>query len=63
GSYIIESQFAIPGLGKYLVNSISSRDYTMTMGLTVFYSIFIVGSMLLVDILYCVVDPRVRLTK
>ena len=63
GSYIIESQFAIPGLGKYLVNSINARDYTMTMGLTVFYSIFIVGSMLLVDILYCVVDPRVRITK
>lgn len=63
GSYIIESQFAIPGLGKYLVNSITARDYTMTMGLTVFYSIFIVASMLLVDILYCVVDPRVRITK
>ena len=63
GSYIIESQFAIPGLGKYLVNSINARDYTMTMGLTVFYSIFIVGSMLLVDLLYCVVDPRVRITK
>lgn len=63
GSYIIESQFAIPGLGKYLVNSIASRDYTLTMGLTVFYSIFIVGSMLLVDILYCIIDPRVRLSK
>ena len=63
GSYIIESQFAIPGLGKYLVNSITARDYTMTMGLTVFYSIFIVASMLLVDIMYCVIDPRVRLTK
>ena len=63
GSYIIESQFAIPGLGKYLVNSITARDYTMTMGLTVFYSIFIVFSMLLVDILYSVVDPRVRLAK
>ena len=63
GSYIIESQFAIPGLGKYLVNSITARDYTMTMGLTVFYSIFIVGSMLLVDLLYCVIDPRVRITK
>ena len=62
GSYIIESQFAIPGLGKYLVNSITARDYTMTMGLTVFYSIFIVFSMLLVDILYCVIDPRVRLS-
>lgn len=63
GSYIIESQFAIPGLGKYLVNSITARDYTMTMGLTVFYSIFIIFSMLLVDILYCVIDPRVRLVK
>ena len=63
GSYIIESQFAIPGLGKYLVNSITARDYTMTMGLTVFYSIFIIGSTLLVDILYCFVDPRVRITK
>ena len=63
GSYIIESQFAIPGLGKYLVNSITARDYTMTMGLTVFYSVFIIFSMLLVDILYCVIDPRVRLAK
>ena len=63
GSYIIESQFAIPGLGKYLVNSITARDYTMTMGLTVFYSIFIIGSTLLVDILYGFVDPRVRITK
>ena len=63
GSYIIESQFAIPGLGKYLVNSITARDYTMTMGLTVFYSIFIVFSMLLVALLYSVIDPRVRLAK
>ena len=63
GSYIIESQFAIPGLGKYLVNSITARDYTMTMGLTVFYSIFIVLSMLLVDLTYCIIDPRVRITK
>lgn len=62
GSYIIETQFAIPGLGKYLVNSITARDYTLTMGLTVFYSIFVVLSMLLVDILYCFVDPRVRLS-
>jgi oligopeptide transport system permease protein len=62
GSYIIENQFAIPGLGKYLVNSITARDYPMTMGLTVFYSIFIIGSMLLVDILYCIIDPRIRLS-
>lgn len=62
GSFVIESLFAIPGLGKYYVNSVSARDYTLTMGLTIFYSIFVVVSMLVVDILYCVIDPRVRLS-
>lgn len=62
GSFIIESLFAIPGLGKYYVNSVSARDYTLTMGLTIFYSIFVVLSTLAVDILYCVIDPRVRLS-
>ena len=61
GSFVIESLFAIPGLGKYYVNSVTARDYTLTMGLTVFYAIFVVASTLLVDILYCVIDPRVRL--
>ena len=61
GSFVIESLFAIPGLGKYYVNSVAARDYTLTMGLTVFYAIFVVASTLLVDILYCVIDPRVRL--
>jgi oligopeptide transport system permease protein len=62
GSFVIESLFAIPGLGKYYVSSVSARDYTLTMGLTIFYSIFVVASMLLVDILYSVIDPRVRLS-
>lgn len=62
GSFVIESLFAIPGLGKYYVNSVSARDYTLTMGLTIFYSIFVVISTLVVDILYCVIDPRVRLS-
>lgn len=62
GSFVIESLFAIPGLGKYYVNSVTARDYTLTMGLTVFYAIFVVASTLLVDILYCVIDPRVRLS-
>jgi oligopeptide transport system permease protein len=62
GSFVIESLFAIPGLGKYYVNSVTARDYTLTMGLTVFYAIFVVASTLVVDILYCVIDPRVRLS-
>ena len=62
GSFVIESLFAVPGLGKYYVNSVTARDYTLTMGLTVFYAIFVVASTLLVDILYCVIDPRVRLS-
>lgn len=62
GSFVVESLFAIPGLGKYYVNSVTARDYTLTMGLTIFYAIFVVASTLVVDILYCVVDPRVRLT-
>lgn len=62
GSFVIESLFAIPGLGKYYVNSVTARDYTLTMGLTIFYAIFVVASTLVVDILYCVIDPRVRLT-
>lgn len=62
GSFVVESLFAIPGLGKYYVNSVTARDYTLTMGLTIFYAIFVVASTLVVDILYCVIDPRVRLT-
>lgn len=62
GSFVIENLFAIPGLGKYYVNSVTARDYTLTMGLTIFYSIFVVVSTLVVDILYCVIDPRVRLS-
>lgn len=62
GSFVIESLFAIPGLGKYYVNSITARDYTLTMGLTIFYSIFVVASTLVVDIIYCLLDPRIRLS-
>jgi oligopeptide transport system permease protein len=62
GTFVIESLFAIPGLGKYYVSSVSARDYTLTMGLTIFYSIFVVVTMLVVDILYGIIDPRIRLT-
>ncbi len=60
GSFIIERIFAIPGIGQYYVTSVSSRDYTVTMGLTVLLSILIIAANLIVDILYGVLDPRTR---
>ncbi|GEK35619.1 ABC transporter permease [Kurthia sibirica] len=60
GSFIVEQIFAIPGLGKYFVTSITNRDYTVIMGTTVFYSIILLFAVLLVDILYSVIDPRIK---
>ncbi|GEK35391.1 ABC transporter permease [Kurthia sibirica] len=61
GSFIVEQIFAIPGLGKYFVTSITNRDYTVIMGTTVFYSIILLVGVLLVDILYGIIDPRIKL--
>ena len=61
GSFIIEQIFAIPGLGKHFVTSITNRDYTVIMGTTVFYSIILLFAVLIVDILYSVIDPRIKL--
>lgn len=63
GTFVIENIFAIPGLGKFFVQSVSRYDYTMTMGLTLFYAIFLVFMNLVVDISYGLIDPRIRLTK
>lgn len=60
GSFVIESIFAIPGIGRYYVNSVSSRDYSVTMGLTVLYALIVIFANLLVDILYGILDPRTR---
>ncbi|NLL18227.1 MAG: ABC transporter permease [Clostridia bacterium] len=62
GSFVVETIFAIPGLGRYFVNSVFNRDYTLIMGLTIFYSIFLMTMNLLVDLSYAVIDPRVKLT-
>ncbi len=62
GSFVIEKIFGIPGLGSHFVKSISNRDYTVIMGVTVFYSIILLVSVLLVDILYGLIDPRIKLT-
>lgn len=61
GGFVAESVFSVPGLGRYFVSSISSRDYTMIMGVTIFYSALIVMMNLVCDILYKVVDPRIQL--
>ncbi|MBM7699573.1 ABC transporter permease [Kurthia huakuii] len=61
GSFIVEQIFAIPGLGKYFVTSITNRDYTVIMGTTVFYSIILLFAVLIVDIIYGFIDPRINL--
>ena len=59
GNLVVESVFSIPGLGSYLVTCISQRDYPVIMGTTIFYTSFIVVVLLLVDIVYCLIDPRI----
>lgn len=63
GTFVIEKIFAIPGMGKYFVESINNRDYPVIMGSTVFYSAFLVFMLFLVDIVYGFLDPRIKLHK
>lgn len=58
GSFVVENIFAIPGLGNFFVSSITDRDYTVIMGVTMFYSALIVGMNCLVDVAYGLLDPR-----
>jgi oligopeptide transport system permease protein len=60
GSFVVETIFRIPGMGKHFVDSISNLDYTMIMGQTIFFGSFLVLMNLLVDIAYGFVDPRIR---
>lgn len=61
GTFVIEKIFAIPGLGGYFVNSISNRDYTTVMGLTILSSSIMVVAAFLIDLLYVLIDPRIKL--
>ncbi len=61
GSFIVESIFSIPGLGRYFITSINDRDYTMVLGLNLVFTGVYAISILVTDILLCVVDPRIRL--
>ncbi|MEJ8546395.1 ABC transporter permease [Brevibacillus borstelensis] len=63
GSLVIENIFGVPGIGSLFVDSIKMNDYSTIMGITIFYSAFYVFIMLIVDILYSVIDPRIRLAS
>ena len=60
GSFIIENVFAIPGVGRAFVDAVLRRDYAMIMGSTLFYAAIVALANLVVDLLYVVVDPRIR---
>jgi ABC-type dipeptide/oligopeptide/nickel transport system permease component len=61
GGFVVEIIFAIPGLGRYFVQAVQQLDYTVIMGTTVFYGAFLVFMVILVDLVYGWIDPRVRL--
>jgi dipeptide transport system permease protein len=63
GTFVIEKIFAIPGMGKYFVDSINNRDFPVIMGTTVFYSAILILMLFLVDLAYGVLDPRIKLHK
>lgn len=60
GGFVIERIFTIPGMGKFFIESINNRDYPLIMGVTVFYSAILIIMNLIVDLLYGVIDPRVK---
>ncbi len=63
GAFVIDRIFAIPGLGSYFVSSVTDRDYTMVMGQTIFIAALYILSVLIVDILYGFIDPRIRISQ
>lgn len=62
GAFVVENIFSIPGLGRYFVQSVTSLNYTMIAGTTVFYGAFLIFANLVVDIIYGLIDPRIKLT-
>lgn len=61
GSFVVEKLFSIPGLGQWFIHSVGNRDYPLIMGLTIFYSALLLFTVFAVDLLYGLVDPRIRL--
>ncbi len=63
GSLVVEKIFGIPGLGNLLVTAISVNDFNVVIGIAFFYSIFYILMMLIIDVLYGIIDPRIRIAK
>ncbi len=63
GTFVIESIYAIPGMGKYYVESVQTLDYTVILGMTIFYGSFLVCANMIVDILYGLVNPQIRIAE
>lgn len=63
GGFVVESVFAIPGLGQYFVRSMQNLDYPMILGTTIFYGSFLIVMNFVVDIVYGLIDPRIRVAK
>lgn len=63
GSFVIEQIFGIPGIGKYFVQSISDRDYPVILGTTIFYSAILIIFILIIDLTYGFLDPRIKLAR
>ena len=63
GSFIVETVFSVPGIGRLFVDGVSDRDYGLIMGAVVFYGFLITGLNLVVDLLYAMVDPRIRIAQ
>ncbi|MEW9122835.1 MAG: ABC transporter permease [Thermotaleaceae bacterium] len=61
GGFVVERIFAIPGMGKHFVESVGNRDYTVLMGVTVFYAAFLIVMVLIVDLIYGLIDPRIKM--
>ena len=61
GSFVIETVFGIPGVGQLFTDSIVNRDYPLIMGITVFFAVLLVLAVLIVDLVYVLIDPRIKL--
>jgi peptide/nickel transport system permease protein len=63
GTFVVEKIFAIPGIGKYFVDSIFNRDYPVILGTTIFYSVILILTLFIIDLCYRLIDPRIKLTS
>lgn len=63
GTFVVEQIFAIPGLGKFYVLGIQNLDYSLVLGMTTFYGLFLIAANFVVDIIYGLVDPRIRIAR